>query len=350
MLAIDSETWIRNNFAAGVNPPFSFNYVGQSSSELSYQWEFSSTETDLDAQRMFFTFVHTDPSTHLQITTECLLNHEYDAVEWVCYFKNCGNEDTPLIENIQAADCLLARQETGQFILHHALGSNAMRIDFAPDEETLEAGTLITLETVGGRSSDSAALPFFNLEAVGEGGIMIAVGWSGQWAASFSLETPETVRFRAGMELTRFVLHAGEQVRTPRILIMPWTGPDSLRGHNLFRQLLLHYYVPQREGEPVTLPLAFSGCPGQKPGEEANNYTEESQIEWADVFVPYGFEYHWIDAGWFKGRWPNGVGSWFIRDDGFLRQLARRPRGVNQPNPSTFLFRFNPSKFLETFG
>jgi alpha-galactosidase len=51
----------------------------------------------------------------------------------------------------------------------------------------------------------------------------------------------------------------------------------------------------------------------------------QNQIEFASEFVRYGVEYFWLDAGWFEGRWPNGVGNWFPRKDGFpdgLRPLS----------------------------
>ena len=58
---------------------------------------------------------------------------------------------------------------------------------------------------------------------------MLAVGWSGQWSASFAHERG-AIRVRAGMELTRLRLYPGERIRTPRILLLFWEGSDHWAG------------------------------------------------------------------------------------------------------------------------
>ncbi|MCX7969871.1 MAG: alpha-galactosidase, partial [Armatimonadetes bacterium] len=78
----------------------------------------------------------------------------------------------------------------------------------------------------------------------------------------------------AGMELTRLRLYSGEQIRTPRILLLFWRGDDFLVGQNLFRQLILAHYSPKQNGQPVTLPLSCSSC---GPPDEANQATEQNQ-------------------------------------------------------------------------
>ncbi len=321
MLGANSETWVRLHFRAGSNPPLSFRYGKVASTEFLPQWEFHGERQDVDQNRSRWTFTYVDPRTRLQVTVKCIFLKDFGTMEWVAFFKNLGPKDSPLIEDIQIVDCAFERQAPKEFILHRALGSDAKRNDFAPIEDTLGPNVIVKLTPVGGRSSNTNVFPFFNLEAKGEGGMMIAIGWSGQWTASFQRETPTSVRFRAGMELTRFKLHPGEQIRTPRMLFMPWTGADRIAGHNRFRQLLLQHFVPHLDGKPVTLPFACSGCRGQKLGDEANKFTEANQLEFFPKFVPYGVEYHWIDAGWFEGRWPNGVGNWIIRHDGFPNGL-----------------------------
>ncbi len=122
---------------------------------------------------------------------------------------------------------------------------------------------------------------------------------------------------KCGMESTHLMLLPNESIRTPKVLFMNWMGKDRMHGHNQFRQFLLKNYIPRRNGDLFNLPFACSGCRGQKLGDEANNFTEANQLEFIDEFLRYNIEYLWIDAGWYEGKWPNGVGNWIIRKDGF---------------------------------
>jgi len=82
-------------------------------------------------------------------------------------------------------------------------------------------------------------------------------------------------------------------------------------------------------------------------GDEANKFTEENQIEFADQLAQFGPECHWIDAGWFVGKWPNGVGNWIIREDGFpngFRPIVDHDRelGIND-----FIVWFEPERVYD---
>ena len=323
------ETWLAAHFAVGVLPPFSFTYGGKSSSEFLSHWSFSQETKQLDDVRTEHLFTYTDPQTDLQVCYICEVFADFPAVEWMVKFFNHGAEDTPIIENVQALDTILTRREGGEFVLHRALGSSATRMDFAPVDEVMRPNTKIQLAPVGGRSSNTHAFPFFNIESSGEG-VMVGIGWSGQWAAELLRDGGTSLRVRAGMELTHLKLHPGEEIRTPRILFLFCQAkehlqglrplnPKSLNGHNLLRRFILRHHTLQRNGKPVNVPLA---CMDRRyGGEEANRATEENQIEFGKRYGQCGVEYLWIDAGWFEGRWPSGVGNWFIRKDGFPNGL-----------------------------
>lgn len=51
-----------------------------------------------------------------------------------------------------------------------------------------------------------------------------------------------------------FVLHPGEEVRTPRVLLLCWSG-DRMRGHNLLRRFILKHHRPHPDGWPLVAPL-----------------------------------------------------------------------------------------------
>jgi alpha-galactosidase len=314
--------WVQRNFAQGIVPPFSFTYDGSHSSQLLPNWKFSHAEKRLENGCTLHTFIWVDPKTKLEVRCETTLFPDFPAVEWVLKFKFTGNgeEKSPLLEDVRAVDLKFV-SDSKKFVLHRSLGSNAQRNDFEPIHEELNPNAKITLTPVGGRSSNTTSLPFFNLEAIGDGGVIVAIGWSGQWKASFARES-DGVKISAGMELIRLRLYRSEQIRSPRISLLFWKGEDFLLGQNLFRRFILAHRSPKRNGKPVMLPLSCSSC---GPPDEANQATVQNQIEFASEFVRYGVEYFWLDAGWFEGRWPNGVGNWFPRKDGFpdgLRPLS----------------------------
>jgi len=318
--------WIEANFSNGVMPPFSFTLGDKSSSELLKNWRFSRETKQVDNAKTEHLLTYTDPQTNLILHCRCEVFSDFPAVEWVVTFENAGNDDTPIIENVQALDTELICEPEGEFILHRALGSSASQMDFAPIDETISPNATINLAPAGGRSSNVSAFPFFNIEipevngTQGSEGVMVGIGWSGQWAAELARDGRTSLRMRAGMELTHLKLYPGEKIRTPRILLLFWKGDDYLAGHNLLRRFILAHHTLQKDGKPVTVPIFGSGS---KIYDIANKATEQNQIALAKRYVELGVnpEYLWLDAGWFEGGWPNGVGNWFPKKDAFPNGL-----------------------------
>jgi len=61
--------------------------------------------------------------------------------------------------------------------------------------------------------------------------------------------------------------------------------------------------------------------------EDGNRANETNQLEFASFYFKkrISVDTFWLDAGWFEGGWPIGVGNWFVRKDAFpqgLRPLA----------------------------
>lgn len=304
--------------------PFSFIYNGEKASLNKWRIEQISSEK-LD-DKVIHKINYLDPGTGLCVSCECETFTDFPVIEWVINFKNDGTKDTPIIEDIKALDLPWTFDHEGHVILHRALGSSASRSDFAPVDEPLSVGDMISFATVGGRSSNTTAFPFFNIEGPGSG-LVVGIGWSGQWSASVSRESEKSVRMKAGMELTHLKLYKGERIRTPRIMLLFWEGSDRMVGHNMLRQFILKHHTPWQGGKPITAPLASGGgpaCQAPLPGfEEFNKATEHNQLALAERYRQFGLEteYWWIDAGWYEGHWPNGVGNWFVRKDGFPNGL-----------------------------
>ena len=298
-------------------PPFSFVYDGAASADVLRNWKHSS-ETKKDPNRIIHTVQWTDTKTGLRVSAVATAFERYAAVEWLLNFENTGIQDTPILENIQTLDVQL---RTGYIhkpvILHQITGDVCGEKSFLPLETALEPAKPIAFAPVGGRSSNGT-FPFFNLQ-YGDEGVITAIGWSGQWAARMERSATGPMQLQAGMEKTRFLLHPGERVRGPRILVMPWKG-DRLLAHNRFRRLLLFEYVPRLNGRPLRLPVA-SQCFDRYSWNKPEWGTEAGQLGAVAATRQLGCDTHWFDAAWFEGGFPNGVGNWYCKPTSFPNGL-----------------------------
>ena len=318
--------------------PFSFVYDGKHSAELLPAWERTHTvQTAADGKEQQV-ITYTDPVTGLEVICEATRFTDYPAVEWVLRLRNTGAEDTPILENILPLDTRITTPP-GEIILHHAHGSTGEPTDFLPIDETVAPAAELAIAPEPGRSSDGA-LPFFNLEGSG-GGLVGASGWSGQWAMRLHRDAEDELTLQAGQQTTHLKLHPGESIRTPSILLVVWQGEDRMRGHNLLRRLLLAHYVPRLNGEIVLPPTSHNTWSVFRWG---NDVTEENQLQTIQAMKGLGLEVFWLDAGWFEGGWPYGVGNcWVPKREAFPRGL--RPLGdAAHEQGLRFLVWFEPGR------
>ena len=123
----------------------------------------------------------------------------------------------------------------------------------------------MTFGVTTGRSSDNldsinnhfSSFPFFNIQT-GDKGTLGAIGWTGSWLKHTNRAADgKTIALDAGMLKTHLLLHPGETIRTPRILLMDWHG-DILDTQNTWRKLMLAYYSPKDlKGNVVAVPACW---------------------------------------------------------------------------------------------
>ncbi|MBU3666453.1 MAG: hypothetical protein FGM15_11350 [Chthoniobacterales bacterium] len=193
-----------------------------------------------------------------------------------------------------------------------------------------------------GRSS-SGQMPFFNLEWRG-GGLVMAVGWTGQWQATFDRPDSNKVTATAGLPYASLSLLPGETIRLPSILLVPWKGEDWQVGQNALRRVLLDRFSPRLQGELVMPPVAHATSAAlhlHDGGWAGGN--EKTQMDAIAAIGPLGVEAYWLDAYWFPGAFPNGVGNWFYRKNDFPRGL--RPLGdAAHERGMKFILWFEPER------
>ena len=173
----------------------------------------------------------------------------------------------------------------------------------------------------GGKTIDT--IPFFDIQMNGRG-MIGAVGWPGAWAISMSRPTEGKIAVRAGMERTHLLLHPGEEIRTPEILLLPWEG-DDIDAHNILRRHVLKYHMPQYDGKPVVLPVSHLGWGGMKT---TTSLRLLDQITKEHI----GYETFWMDAGWYGADREVEEFQVFGREDWFLHAGNWRVNKIAHPD------------------
>lgn len=323
--------------AEGDNPfGFSFIYRGEKSVTLLQHWPREAKEQSLDAARTRRDVIWRDPATGLEARVESVAFADFPAVEWVVYFRNTAATNTPILEDILALDGIVVPAAASPR-LHWSKGAVASFDDFAPQEQTMRPGSRLRLQPGGGRSS-SQVLPFFNIEGPNLGAVT-AIGWTGEWAADFNSDARGQLRVRTGLAKTRLVLHPGESIRSPRMLLLTYEG-DRWRGQNLLRQFLLRHHRPAPAGQPLIAPITCGNWGATRAEIHLDNIRKIIQHE-----LP--IQYYWIDAEWFgTGAWPVNVGNWQVKKDLYpagFKPLSDALRAANRE----LLLWFEPERVFQ---
>ncbi|MDI9603612.1 MAG: alpha-galactosidase [Acidobacteriota bacterium] len=311
-----------------VAPPFSFLYGGAASADLLDGWEAERSSRMLDEARIEHRTTYRDPETGLATEVVGIEYTDSSVIEWTVTLENTGNVDTPLIESLQALDAPIERwawppSPASEFVLHHFVGSPCEARDFQPLETRLDPGATKRVTAAGGRPTNTD-LCYFNLAWPSQG-VILGIGWPGQWAASFERDDGAVARVRIGQELTRFTLHPGERVRTPLVALLFWRG-DWVRGQNLWRKWMLAHNLPRPGGELPPSPQ-LNACSSHQFGEMIHA-DSASQVLFIDRYLEEGLplDYWWMDAGWYPNESGWGqTGTWEVdqqRFPGGLRPIT----------------------------
>jgi alpha-galactosidase len=283
--------------------PFSFVYGGRHSSEFISDWDYEIQEEINDTNRQRIMTL-TDPETGLKVRCIFTIYTDTPGVDWTLYFTNTGDKDTPILEQVKTLDISIAKGIGSSPILHRLQGSSCSVMDWLPFDESVPQGKRIDFAPIGGKSSQETC-PFFNLEC-GNGGVITAIGWSGQWCASLEHAEGGSLRIQAGIQNMHLSLHPGETIRSPRIMQLYWFGGDLNRSYNLFRQTMISHVVPKVNGKTATPPIAHLSTSFY----ELNNSTESNVLTHLEPIKNLGFEIFWLDAYWTRDGFPNGMGNY----------------------------------------
>ncbi len=336
-LPIDENTDVRL-FAN--DPPFSFVFGGKPSSELLASWPATRSTRQLDEHRTEHSLGYVDRASGLEVHATAIEYLDFPTLEWTLEFADTGSRDTPILEQIRALDIAFDRGAAGEFLLHHAVGSPADGNDYAPLETPLPANSNFRMGAAGGRPTNTD-WAYFDLECAGRGWIG-AIGWPGQWSAEFARDAARGLNLRAGQELTHFVLHPGERVRSPLIALQFWRG-DWIDAQNVWRRWMMAHSMPKPGGRLPEPQLLASSA--RQLGEMIHA-NEANQIAFLDRYreEKIRLDYWWMDAGWYVNRngWPD-VGTWEVDPARFPRGLRAISDHAHEQGVRTLLW-FEPER------
>lgn len=321
--------------------PFSFLFRDQPSNDLLSAWPETSAAGPEAGGRSMVTTTWSDPESRLRVVLETETYAGHDVTSWRARFVNDGETTLPALVDTLSVDHAWQLPAT-DWVIRTASGSVAVATDFEPRAFPLDDGGFRSFGPDGGRSTDGVdgAWPYFNVDA-GDSGVILALGWPGQWAAELSRDGG-ALRMRGGVAtltlpadhrltgdaLTRVSLAPGEEIETPWMAALTWSGGDWIDAQNAWRRWMVAHVLPPANGAPIR-PLA----PAQ-----ANDYfvgqtdTVHDEIAWIEAYGAHGstttaggvHDHWWIDAGWYDTpEWPDPVTAWV-------------PIGTWEPHPERF--------------
>ncbi len=344
--------WEQSNvFPNSATAPCSFAIDGKLSSEVMRDWKRTDTERNLDARRRERTRTWLDGMSGLQARLVATEYAGFPVVEWTLWLKNTGKADTAMLESIQGLDATFEREGGGEFVLHGLRGDSCVAESFRPYALTLGPDLVkrcsppVGGDKVSGKSSDGPdGWPYWNLQQPG-GGIIFAVGWPGQWEATFMRDNERGLRVKAGQQLTHLVLQPGEEIRTPSVTLLFWQGDDVVRAQNLWRSWYLAHVLPRIGGVP------------QPPTRAV--WVDGTLESWTSVqaYLDAGIQPDicWRDAGGRKTWYPSSDGPFtdkkaWLNTGTWVVDATKYPQGFRpfsdkaRENGTQFLLWFEPER------
>ncbi|MDO8210346.1 alpha-galactosidase [Conexibacter sp. CPCC 206217] len=357
-------------------PPFSFTYGGVGSAGLLARWPQRTTTQTLANGAEQTTVTWTDATSGLIVRWTATEYPGYPNLSWIVEFENGGRSNSSTLADVLAVDLDVAEAVAGpagsDWTIHTGIGSNQSVHDFRPIDVPLASRAHRLFTTAGGRPSsfrdepDTSGSyipngwPYYNVEWGGQG-IVLAIGWPGQWGVEVNRTDRQALTLRGGMctlddaddgdhiaalNLTQLWLAPGESIRTPMIVLQPWSEDGWLDAQNTWRRWMVDYHLQRDQGRPP------------QPHLSATHYsfgaTQADHFRWLDGYADHGqtlvtggrYDHYWIDAGWYQSAsatdWQP-TGTWEVNTTRFPNGLAPVTDRARELGLSTILW-FEPER------
>ena len=311
--------WCEDNFFGKDNKyPFTFKVDGETFNPA--DWEYNLTESPKfgsvyqNGQTEYIVLSNKDKA--LEVTVEITTFEKNATCQWKVFIKNTGKENSGVISDFYALDSSFA---TGKANLYYSMGSDTAASDFSLIKKNLTSVER-KFSANDGKPTE-AFLPYFNIH--GESfGMILGIGWTGQWASGISGSKGET-NITVKQENFNAYLLPGEEVRSPLVSISFYDNDNALKGFNLFRNWVMDSVYPENVKKNYYTVMEVAGPTSTRTSDEIINILDneiaDSVYEEIDAF--------WMDAGWYSYNegWYDGVGNWTVdttRYDKGIKELS----------------------------
>ena len=133
--------------------------------------------------------------------------------------------------------------------------------------------------------------------------------WSGLWYMRFEHVAADLSALAAGIKVNGLTLEAGEELRLPTVHLGCFSGGKTGGTNHLRRHLREHVCAPY-EGQTVVPRVSYDHWFGID-----NELNDDLMRVQATQAAKLGVETFVVDASWFPGDFPMGVGNWEIVDE-----------------------------------
>ncbi len=311
--------WFNDNFFKNGNYPFTFKVDGEEFNPDEWKKSFAETP-EIEAGNVYKGgkteyLILTNEAKGLEVTVEATSFAENASCQWTVYIKNTGTGNSGVISDFYALDSSF---ETGKADLYYSMGSDTAASDFSLIKNKL---SFIEKKFSGSEGKPTEKyLPYFNINGKNYG-MILGIGWTGQWAAALS-ETNNKTCITVKQEEFNAYLLPGEEIRSPLVSISFYENSNPLKGFNLFRDWITDCVYPENITKNYYTVMEVAGPASTRTSDEIIeilNGLDNSVYSNTDAF--------WMDAGWYSYNegWHDGVGNWTVdtsRYDNGISELS----------------------------
>lgn len=180
---------------------------------------------------------------------------------------------------------------------------------YRPREEVGGAGWIwdgeIRSHPEGRSSNQNIPLLAFMPDAATPGGFIMGLEWSGEWRIGWRRPSGANgLTLDAAVLVGPFTLQPGERLALPTAH-MVWFDADMQSATQAIRRYLYHRVCARYEGGLVIPPVSYDHWFGID-----NRLNDTLLRTQAARAAELGVEFFVVDAAWFEGNFPEGVGNW----------------------------------------
>ena len=311
--------WFKENLISNSGDyPFTFKVDGEEFNPA--EWEKSFAETpQVEAGNVYQGgkteyLILTNKDKGLEVTVEATVFAENATCQWTVYIRNTGSANSGVISDFYALDSAF---QTGKADLYYSMGSDTGASDFSLIKKNITKK--LNFSGNDGKPTE-ANLPYFNISSE-NGGMILGIGWTGQWAASIG-ENGDATEITVKQEHFNAYLLPGEEVRSPLVSLSFYQNANPLKGFNIFRKWITDCVYPENITQNAYTVMEVAGPMSTRTSDEIIeilNGLDASVYENTDAF--------WMDAGWYEYNegWYDGVGNWTVdksRYDNGISELS----------------------------